>query len=292
MSVRTRQKILLARIARSAIMLGRRLAGRGAIVDCRRAGVNWRLDLNEGIDFSIFLLGAFERRTLAAYRRLIPPRAVVIDIGANIGAHTLPMADCVGDGGRVIAVEPTEWAFRKLMMELSLNPALAARVMPLQVMLVADDRRGVPEAIPSSWPLRSPSGAHAGHGGVAKSTRGARARTLDDLVDELGLRRLDLIKLDVDGFELDVLRGGGRTLERFGPIILFEHSPYCLVEKGYSPDELTDCLLGAGYRFHDLSGALLPQEGRWLPDVPFGAGVNIIATRAAPGGNREGGGTC
>lgn len=279
MFIRTKSKILLARIAQAGIVFGRRIAGLGPTVDCRRADANWRLDLNEGIDFSIFLLGSFEQSAMAVYRRLIKNGDVVIDIGANIGSHTLPLAVRVGDAGRVVAIEPTAWAFEKLTLQLSLNPDLSARVTPLQAMLLADSKSSVPEAIPSSWPLATPAEAHSEHGGVAKSTRGARAITLDELVAELGLARVDFVKLDVDGFELEVLRGAKQTLATFAPTILFEHAPYTLVEKGYEPDEMTRLLLDAGYRFRDLSGAMFDGDGRRLPDVLAGAGINIIASR-------------
>jgi hypothetical protein len=96
-------------------------ARRNPIVLCRRGGTRWKLDLREGIDFSILLLGVFEQSVVAAYRRLIPPGSVVIDIGANIGAHTLRLAGCVGAAGRVVAVEATRYAFERLAEQVKLT---------------------------------------------------------------------------------------------------------------------------------------------------------------------------
>ena len=78
-------------------------------------------------------MGAFEKRTVAAYSRLVRPGMTVIDIGANIGAHTLPLAKLVGPTGRVIAVEPTIWAVERLRANLDLNPPLRAIVDVHQV---------------------------------------------------------------------------------------------------------------------------------------------------------------
>jgi len=61
----------MARAAQSVVMGGRKVIGRGPIVLCRRGGLRWKLDLREGIDFSIFLLEGFERNITAAYRRMI-----------------------------------------------------------------------------------------------------------------------------------------------------------------------------------------------------------------------------
>ena len=86
------QKIFIARQLNRVLRIARRLVGRDMRTVCDRRGVRWALDLDEGIDLSIYLLGAYEPRTLHAYTRHIRPGAVVFDIGANIGAHTLHFA--------------------------------------------------------------------------------------------------------------------------------------------------------------------------------------------------------
>jgi len=282
MIVRTKLKMLLAGLLQRGVMAARRLAGLGPVLECRRGGITWRIDLAEGIDFSIFFLGAFEPMTVGAYRRLVSPGATVVDIGANIGAHTLPLAAQVGDSGRVIAVEPTRYAFDRLIANLALNPALERRVTAVQAMLLADSKRAVVAAIPSSWPLHGGDGAHPEHGGIAKSTGGARAVSLDELSDSLDLMRIDFIKLDVDGYELEVLRGAERTLARFAPVILFEHSPYVLVEKGHDPDEMIAILRRAGYRFHQFFGGRVGAGSETLPAIPIGASLNLLAIRPTP----------
>src|SRR5579884_668868 len=152
----TKAKIALARPVQRAVVVVRRRFGGGPCVRCRRGGLSWRLDLREGIDFAIFLLGSFEARTVAAYRAIVAPGATVIDIGANIGAHTLPLAACVGPRGRVVAVEPTGYAFARLCEHVRLNQALADRITPVQAMLMGTADAVVPEWIESSWPLDTP----------------------------------------------------------------------------------------------------------------------------------------
>src|SRR3984893_15716811 len=122
-------------------MLGR--TDRDVVV---RGGINYELDLSQGIDFAIFLGNIYERQTRAALRKLVSPGSLVLDIGANIGAHTLPLAQLVGPNGRVMAFEPTDFAFRKLSRNLGLNPSLAARVEAYHCFLTANDGAGVPEA--------------------------------------------------------------------------------------------------------------------------------------------------
>ena len=91
-----KRKIFIARQLNRVLRLIRGLVGRGMQTQCRRHGVNWALDLNEGIDLYIYLMGAYEPREMQAYERVIRPGHVVFDIGANIGAHTLHFARLVG----------------------------------------------------------------------------------------------------------------------------------------------------------------------------------------------------
>ena len=155
-------------------------------VEVSRGGLRWRLDLREGIDLSIYLLGSFEPSVTKSYRRLVSPGDVVLDIGANVGSHTLPLARAVGDSGRVFAFEPTGWAFSKLQTNLALNPDLASRVTAEQVMLVGPGESTVPGAIYSSWPLASGTQLHPVHRGRLMSTDDAHAVTLDDYLADVG----------------------------------------------------------------------------------------------------------
>ena len=70
----------------------RTLAGKGDVGVFRRGGIVWELDLREGIDFAIYLQGGFEAATLREYGRIVRSGFVALDIGANIGSHTLPLA--------------------------------------------------------------------------------------------------------------------------------------------------------------------------------------------------------
>lgn len=243
-----------------------------------RGGLHWNLDLNEGIDFSIYLLGAFEPDTVRFYKSLIKPGDVVLDIGANIGAHTLHFARAVGKAGRVFAFEPTNYAFRKLSANLALNPELNAVTAARQILLTDTANPEVPAGIYSSWPLEPEEGLHAEHLGKLQSTQGARSRTLDEVVSELALEKIDFIKLDVDGHELVVLRGGRETLKRFRPPILIELCPCVCAEHHHSFADLIGTLTGLGYRFWSFKGAALPSDADSLEAIiPRNGGINVLA---------------
>lgn len=274
----TKTKIALARFAQRPVMWGRRLRGAGATATVRRRGITWALDLNEGIDFSIYLLGAFEPETVRAYEAIVRPGMTVLDIGANVGAHTLHFARLVGDEGRVIAVEPTDWAIAKLQANLALNPELERRVTPVQAFLVDRADRAVAAEVPASWPLDGRD-VHPRLRGRAMAAAGAVATTLDDWLATAKIARVDFMKMDVDGHECGVLAGAAGMLSRDRPTILMELSPYILEERGGSLDGVLNPLEAVGYRLFALGdGAPLPQDRAALARaIPVGAGINAIA---------------
>ncbi len=254
---------------------------------CRRGGINWMLDLREGVQLSIYCFGVFERATARALRRLLPPGGVAVDVGANIGAHTLPMAVQAGPHGRIVAVEPTSVAGARLRENLSRNPDLASRVTVCSAAILAPGERLAPSYY-AAWPVRGANGGHEVHGGVPLDTTGATGVTLDGLVEKQGLTRLDLIKIDVDGGELAALRGARATLAQWRPALVLELSAYTLSEHGGSVDALLALLAEAQYRLLDeATFAPLPDDPAAISRlIPPRGSINIVALpverRAAP----------
>ncbi len=274
------QKMRIAHILNRSLRVARSLARRDMRVRCRRRGIQWDLDLDEGIDLAIYLLGTLEPRVLRAYTPLIFPGFTVLDIGANIGAHTLHFARLVGPTGRVFAFEPTDFAIGKLRRNLALNRELAPRVTPHQCFLVADRGASAPAAVPSSWPVGDePAEPCVGDIGRLQSTAAAVAITGDDFCANTGIDRIDFIKIDVDGNEYSVVSGLRRTIERFLPTILIEFAPF-VYEGGHEAefDELVRFLANCGYDFTDAGTARpVPREPAALRRlvVPIGA-INVL----------------
>ena len=276
--MKTVHKLALARLAFRGVHMARALAGLSDRCVTTRNGVTYDLDLSQGIDFAIYLGNIYERRTRATLQRLVKPGSLVLDIGANIGAHTLPLAQFVGPDGRVLAFEPTDFAFRKLTRNLGLNPELRKRVTASHCFLTGADAEAVPSAIYSSWPLVEEAGLHTKHLGREMRTESAQARSLDSVLAEFKTR-VQLVKLDVDGFECDVLRGATALLRNIRPIFVMELAPYVLDERGASLEELLSHFVPNGYGFYDeRNGKALPSSAAGLRRiVSDGAGINVIA---------------
>lgn len=257
----------------------RQAFGLGSHLITSRRGIRWELDLQEGIDFAIFLQGAFEPSTARALAKHLKPGATILDIGANIGAHTLPMAKLAGEKGRVIAFEPTEFAFTKLIRNLELNPGLVPIVMACQIMLVGADEDVLEPMIYSSWPLDGGDDLHSVHRARPMSTIGARAQSLDQFLKENNVDNVDLIKVDVDGHECAVFDGAEQTLHKHHPILVMELAPYVLEEAGTSLEELLGQLRKHNYHFFDeVTEERLPLDSDALrKHIPAGGSRNVIA---------------
>lgn len=277
-SLNTRTKLRIARTLYWTLTGLRRIMGLTDNAQVARRGIRWQLDLREGIDLAIYLFGYFEYETVRAYRRLLKPGDTVLDIGANIGAHTMHLARCVSPTGKVIAFEPTAYAYNKLRRNVSLNPPLAGLIQAEQIMLMSSEETQAKPRLYSSWQIHGAvAGTHPKHGGRLMDTTGARNTTLDRFIAEHKPGVISLIKMDVDGHECQVLRGAHELLRRDKPILLMEIMPYGLDEAGASLDELLEILSAHGYRLYELDGlTALPIDNSIRQKIPPAGGINVL----------------
>ena len=251
----------------------------GKITFTRRRGINWALDLGEAIDFIIYLSGGFELLALREFKKVLRKDSVVIDVGANIGAHTLPLAKMVGACGMVFAFEPTIFAFEKLRRNIELNPDLGKQISVNQFFLCHDVSEKVCPEIGASWPLMPSVKVHPLARFVKKSSNGAKRQALDQYIESNTVKRVDLIKLDIDGYELDMLKGAVDTIRRFKPKIMFELIPYILEEHWSSSRELLEFFDGVGYEISRTAfgSAISVKDRAILLNLPRGRSINLWA---------------
>jgi FkbM family methyltransferase len=269
----TATKVAVARmISTTLIRLGVRTPRR-----IRRQGLAFEIDIREGIDLSLFLFGSFERDVVTTIKALVPPDGIVIDIGANIGALTLPIAAYL-ERGHVYAIEPTDVGFAKLRNNLTLNPQVSGRVTAIQS-FIASESAPVSELVAySSWPVNGneATGRHPVHKGVQQAAHCGQV-TLDALIEVQGIEKISLIKIDTDGHEFSVLSGGTRCLKELRPVVVFEACEYLLVPPGQTFDDFA-----ALFNSHDYT---ICERARFQPisheefrrTCPSGGGLDLLA---------------
>lgn len=277
--LKTAHKMAIARVASSCILFTRKIRGLSDHTIVNRGGILWSLDLSEGIDFSIYLLGGFEPKTLKLYSNILKLGDTVLDIGANIGSHTLPLAQIVGETGRVFAFEPTRFAFGKLSVNIGLNKELSDRISMNQIMLVSHKGETLEPEIYSSWPLFEPGkNVHHEHLGKLMNTDGAVAMTLDQAVKQLQIEKINFIKIDVDGHEYSVLNGGKETLFSHRPPILMELAPYLFDPEFREFEKIVELFTELEYSLLDAdTGKPLPMDADKLRAIiPVGGSKNVF----------------
>ena len=203
------------------------------------------------VEWRTFFFGEYEPELAQVLRRHLRVGDVAIDVGANVGFHSLTMAGLVGPSGHVIACEPNPSVAIRLRRNLALNRE--RRITPLAV--AVSDREG---AVDLAVPAASDSNqgrANLGTGrGEGWSCVTARAVTIDSLVEELALTSVSLIKIDVEGFEPAVLRGASGVLLRHRPTLVFEYTRSYWHELGASLAGVREYLADHGYeRLYSLT---------------------------------------
>lgn len=224
-------------------------------------------DLTEHISSDIFWNGFHSSDQLWVLDGL-GREATFIDIGANQGEFTIFAAGRLTHG-KVFAVEPFDKVRGKLQSNLTINGFQNVEVIPYAL----SDAPGRAELFTDAARYGETNKNNCGLTSLVKSEiRGTKigeteVSTLDELVSSKNLDRLDLIKIDVEGSEPAVLRGGLATLEKFKPMILIELNAETLEGAGSSVQEVVATLESLGYQGFMLNDRrdLQPLAGRPAP---------------------------
>jgi FkbM family methyltransferase len=198
------------------------------------------------IEGPIYVYGFFEFPVALAFIKLVARDNVVVDAGSNIGQYTLLAARRVGKSGRVLSFEPNPSIRGRLVRNVELNEYTNIDVLPFALGKHSGDAT-----------LYTPEGEPAGDEGwaslapfqeqrpVQKVT--VEVRTLDAVLEERGVRRVDVIKVDVEGTEADVLEGAANCLRRDRPAVFFEVHSVEAKNGGVTAAPI-EVLRDAGYR--------------------------------------------
>jgi FkbM family methyltransferase len=182
-----------------------------AIRRCRHGTMMYlRRDMYVGRSLTEY--GEYSEGEIDVFRQCLRPGDVALDIGANLGAHTLPLAQIVGPTGAVHAFEPQRILFQILCGNVALNELPNVRALPFAL----GRAPGMTKV-----PALDYRGAN-NFGGISLGARmGEDVPVLT--LDQLGLAQVRLIKIDVEGMEIEVLAGARQTLARCRPFLYVEN---------------------------------------------------------------------
>lgn len=198
---------------RNWLCLTKHILGRPAICQSRWLDSKFYLS-----DFGSFIMFDYEEPLADVFK---PTGGdVVLDIGAHQGRYSMLASRLVGDGGRVVALEPHPSNFETLTRNLQLNGI--SNVSPLQLaahsksstMVLFETDSSPWHSMSSQLPIRL--------GARLRRKIEVTATTIDELVKELDLEKVDWVKIDVEGVEYDVLRGMASVLEKNLPRLVIE----------------------------------------------------------------------
>ena len=238
----------------------------------------------------VYFFGVWEPAITAVFRAALRPGDVVIDIGANVGLHSLLAARLVGPSGRVHAIEASPWIFARLLRNLAANDAhnvtvynkaVTASAGPVPVYLHESSNLG-------GTTIMASEAARSG----ARLEAMVEGLTLADIVPMEAILAARLIKIDVEGAEWLVLQGMADLLPklRHDVEILVEVKRDALVEMGASIDALIGLFGAAGFSAfeaaNDYGGNFYIRHAP-APPVPFIQRdfdmADLVFRRARPG---------
>jgi FkbM family methyltransferase len=206
-----------------------------------RFGVCFECDLNDKLTRYLYYQGLW-RRDCRILARLIKPGQVIIDAGANIGYFAFLFAKWMRGNGIVHAFEPFPGTAMRFERNLALNPRLQP-VIRLHRSAISDFVGRTTMCAPDQGNQGCNFLNPAGETEVSVTT-------LDAFCESERLTRVDMIKIDVEGSEVALLRGAEETIRRFHPVLMIEVNPSTLQNFGCTARDLIEAIGRYGYRLH------------------------------------------
>lgn len=232
----------------------------------------YRINLYKDSELANYIYLGFEEKEISFLQKYLRPGDGVLDIGANIGLFTLEAAAIVGKSGKVTAYEPDPATYMRLVENCQLNGfdfagcrqmAVSSEKGVLQFHIAA---KGF-DAWNSLAPIPSKK---------ISNTIAVETTTLDIEIEKYAdPEKIKLVKIDVEGWELFVLKGGTKFLTQYSPVLMVEFTEVNFNAAGYSSKEVFAYMESLGYTWYSFNGTTLLPETR-KPNYPY---ENLIAVK-------------
>lgn len=193
-----------------------------------RLGYRMLIDLRSKTEYPAYYTADYDTETIRSLQRLFRPNWVIVDVGANIGFWSIPMASALNGDGCLHAFEPLASNFRRLAENVQRNGL--DRVVRLHQIGLSNQNAELQLSLREDFS----GGAETGNAAIVIDQDDNRfectsiiVAPLDEIVDALGIDRLNFVKVDIEGHEDMFLAGARKTIQRFRPLIYMEiNEPY------------------------------------------------------------------
>ena len=235
-----------------------------------RDGTMFVTRLGLPIGWHIGFFGSYEPELRDIMCAVLSADAIAVDVGANTGWHTLLMARLVGARGRVLAIEPNPFVREHLLRNVRINQLVQVEIVPSAL-------AEAPGTVDFLAPRADDASSASGHVVLGQDEKSASIRvetsTLDIIAEQKQLDRLDLLKIDTEGYEWPVLAGAEKTIARFRPPIIFEFDQTYAIGGRESSTLLREFFQRYGYRLFSVGR----NWGELINEHSWPANANIFA---------------
>lgn len=223
-------------------------------------GENLIMNLYKDSVLSKIIYDGFEQEELNFMKKTLKKEDIFIDIGANVGLYSLIASQAVGKEGLVIAFEPAPTTFNRLLENKSLNNLnnIQARNCGLSDEL-GELNFYISDNGFDAWNSFSPSADNKLQKKITVSVS-----TLDCELQHIDKAKIKLVKIDVEGWEKFVLKGGEIFFKNYSPIVMVEFADENTFNAGYSVHEIYDTMVNYGYEWHTIKNGELIKEAKKL----------------------------
>lgn len=223
-----------------------------------RQGQNWVLNPSDYVHRDLFWLGSKDLWEMYHIKKIVKKEDVIFDIGSNFGYYSVRIATSLKKKCSIYAFEPCLSTYERLLTHIRLNNLRNC---------IHASRIALSDQIDGEGVLCTRSD-NSGATYIKKEVTGndCSLTSLDHFVLINNIPTVNFMKIDVEGFEMHVLRGGIKIIKEKKPIILIELNPVCLERCGVKVDDLLNLLSTFGYKFFVANRKKL----KTLSEIPTG----------------------
>lgn len=216
----------------------------------KRNQITYELDISDYMEYVLYFgIDAEPRNVL---NNLIKNDTVILDIGTNIGETLLNFAK-INQNGMNYGFEPVPYLYKRAIKNISLNKFLNIRVNNIAL----SDKE---ESLFFQMPTNNNSGGIAMSKNTNIGSQEVKAIKLDDFLLKNSISKVDFIKIDVEGFEMNVLKGAVETLKTHKPTMFIELDDKNLKKQNSSAKELVVFLINIGYTIKHAQNQMIITE--------------------------------